>query len=332
MGEGLLPGLELAREKTAAWKTVLDEIFEQIKRIPEPLLKSILPSVQKLIDPANQLMLALTRDADLAREAAGEVGEMRKRVSEQEREAAQELTEDRKRRQAERGELDVFGLMLSPEQEQQLKQQAAEQRARVQEFAKSLDIFDLDMPPEVERQRRASEAFDLRLRDQAEDLQLTRPERPEARLRREMERSGIPMSEARESQLKHLAQLREQQERVNLAVGLWGDLSQRVGSAWTNALQSVAAGTATVAEAFKAMAQSILQSMAQIASQEAFRAVFKIGAALLTSALAPGPTTNPTQYSSPIGPGLIPGMAEGGFVSKPTLVLAGEKGPEHIVP
>ena len=69
IGEGLLPGLELAKEKTQEWRKVLDEVFEQVKRIPEPLLKAILPSVQQLIAPANALMEALSRDADLGFQA-----------------------------------------------------------------------------------------------------------------------------------------------------------------------------------------------------------------------------------------------------------------------
>jgi hypothetical protein len=74
---------------------------------------------------------------------------------EEQRQLERDLAEDRKRRREERGELDIFGLMLSPEQEQGLKEQARAQHTRMQEFAKSLDIFGLELPPEVEAQRRA---------------------------------------------------------------------------------------------------------------------------------------------------------------------------------
>ena len=203
------------------------------------------------------------------------------------REAEQALTEDRKRRREERGELDIFGLMLAPEQEAALKQQAKEQSERIKEFAKSLDIFGLEVPPEVERQRRAEGTFDLRLRQQLEQMQLSRIERPEARLRAEMEREGVPLTPERDARLKQMTALREQQEHLNLAVEAWRDLSMGVGSAWVNALSSIAAGTATVADAFRAMGQSIMKTMADIAAQQAFQAVFKLGVGLLTSALMP---------------------------------------------
>ena len=142
-------------------------------------------------------------------------------------------------------DLDLFGIMLSPEQEQELKQQAQAQKQRVQEFARGLDVFDLEVSPDVERQRRAEGAFDLRLHEQAEDLQTPRGEQDAVRLRREMAASGIASTEARESQIAHVAALREQHERLNMAVQLWGDLSQGIGSAWVSALQSIAAGTMT---------------------------------------------------------------------------------------
>ena len=59
------------------------------------------------------------------------------------------------------------------------------------------------------------------------------------------------------------------------------------------------------------MGKQILDTMSQIAAQMATMALFKLGAGLLTGALL-GPTVNPTQYSSPIGPGME-GMPGGPF-------------------
>lgn len=145
-------------------------------------------------------------------------------------------------------------------------------------------------------------------------------------------------------------QTRLETERLVQVLDIWRDLSQSLGSSWTQALESIAAGTQTVSEAFREMARSILRSMGEIAANQATQALFKLGTGLLLSALT-GPTVNPTQYSSPIGPGLegMPGGAfvptgggigdvglfqHGGIVRAPTMALLAENpstAPEAIL-
>ena len=235
VGEDLLPGLELAKDKTTEWRKVLDEVFAQIQRIPEPLLRSIMPAVQRLIDPANQLMLALQRDADLAKDAAGEVGEMRKRVAEGERAAAQELAEDRKRRQAERGELDIFGLCSSPEQDS-----SSSSRPRSSAPAcRSLPRGSISLTWRLHRNRKPSGGPRAPLICACAN-NWNRRSSPASSGRKpacvhEAARTGVPITAAgRPAPATDRAQ--RQQEKLNQAVEVWHDLAMGVGSAWSSAL------------------------------------------------------------------------------------------------
>jgi tape measure domain-containing protein len=280
----------------------------------------------------------------------------------------------------------------------------------------------------IERQEREGTAFDLRLRQQLEQAQLSRIQQPEARMRAEAERARVEITPEREAQLQQLTALRREQERLNEAIGVWRDLSSAVGSAWSaalttlfapeedqtarvmqltsvtehladaqqrladlrmsqgrvnreglgapaqenmrqaladqeqavrlleaqrRALEEVEHGTNRVAEAFRVMAQSIIQSMAQIASDRAVRAVFELGARVLTSLLmpaagaglgaAPASSGGTSPFGAPAGGGFIAGMGgtagggfgfqHGGIVRAPTVAMVGENpstAPEAI--
>ena len=259
------------------------------------------------------------------------------RWEEQQREAERELQEDRKRRQAERGELDIFGLTLSPEQEAELKQQAKEQSERIQAFAKSLDIFGLEISPELERQRRQEADFTRRLQGALDVAVVEREQRPEARLRAQAMREGIEVSPEQDAMLRRLTQLRQEQERLTQATEIWRDVSFGIGSAWSQALQSVADGTKTVSEAFRAMGQSILQTFADIAAQQATQAFFKLGLTVLTGALTGGVGAGVgAEPAGAIGAGINPilfAQHGAGPINQPTNVLVGEgrTNPEWIL-
>jgi len=143
-------------------------------------------------------------------------------------------------------------------------------------------------------------------------------------------------------------------QQLNYAAGLFQEFGMSVGNAWTQALTGIADHTRTVAQAFREMARSILQSMAQIASQEAFKALIGLGTRLLFGAV--GGTAGagtvgaaiggevgmasggaPSGFLSGISAGTYGGavpMQHGGVITRPTAILAGENpatNPEVIL-
>ena len=124
--------------------------------------------------------------------------------------------------------------------------------------------------------------------------------------------------------------------------------------AWVSALQSIAAGTMTVGQAFEAMGKQILDTMSQgVAAQMATMALFKLGAGLLTGALL-GPTVTDCNIppllvqvwkARPVGRladsgrrresliGLFGAQHGAGPITQPTNVLVGEgrTNPEWIL-
>jgi tape measure domain-containing protein len=169
--------------------------------------------------------------------------------------------------------------------------------------------------------------------------------------------------EGRQQAAELEAQIRAQ-ERLNYEAGLFIEVGNSIGSAWTNALMSIANGTATVSDAFQAMAQSIMMSLAQIASQEAWKAFIGLGLRLVFGAaagaatgglgggmgaevgtgpdvgfgFAPGGALGDTSW---IGGAMGGGFAEpatmafqhGGVVRRPTMAMLGEgpHNPEYVL-
>ena len=68
------------------------------------------------------------------------------------------------------------------------------------------------------------------------------------------------------------------QDKLNFAVGVWWDLSQSIGQAWSQSLMGVIDGTMSVSQAFEEMGRAILKTMADIAAQQATMALFQLGA------------------------------------------------------
>jgi tape measure domain-containing protein len=202
--------------------------------------------------------------------------------------------------------------------------------------------------PELRRQAAESAkafetatAFQNRLDAAEARLQAPREQREEVKFRMEARAHGIELTPAQEQQMKGLTRLRQEQERLQTAIEIWRDLSQGVGSAWVNALSSIAEGTQTVSQAFTAMGKSIMKTMADIAAQQAFQAIFRLGVGLLTGALAPTVTPGAaaggdyggigqgyTQAAIPYGYGEF---QHGGVIRAPTMAMLGE-GPSSTLP
>jgi tape measure domain-containing protein len=234
---------------------------------------------------------------------------------------------------------------------EQIQALAEEVQALEAEKVAMLESFNA-IKLRTDAQRDASdkqEAYNEKLRDALAVLQVPKDERASARLRLQ-----APVgAEITPEQEQLLGQIRAQ-ERLNYAAQVFEQFGNAVGSAWGNALQSIANGTITVAGAFRAMAQSIIQSLAQIASQEAWKALIRVGVGLIAGAATGGLTSaitpNAAGYASPIGPtesgGFLGGgditqggfgvygMQGGGIINKPTRILAGENpamNPEYVV-
>jgi tape measure domain-containing protein len=171
-----------------------------------------------------------------------------------------------------------------------------------------------------------------------------REERPELRLRAEAESQGIAIDPAMEQSLKNLTLLRQEQARLNVATQLWGDLSSGIGTAWSDALLGIAEHTKTVSQAFRDMGRSILRTMTEIASQEATRALFRLGVGILTSALTSSTMTNstaggalyqaPSSGATPSNPPPLIFSQSGSVVTRPTLMVLGESAattPEYVL-
>lgn len=167
--------------------------------------------------------------------------------------------------------------------------------------------------------------------------------------------------EGREQAAQLEAQIRAQ-TRLNYTAGLFVDVANSVGSAWSQALMNIATHTETVEQAFQHMVQSILMSISQMAAQEATKAFIGLGLNLLGAA-AGGALMGGGVGAASAGPDVVPGMAaagtfgdigwlggamsgggvgggalpnfqHGGQVNRPTLALVGENrsnNPEYIL-
>jgi tape measure domain-containing protein len=270
--------------------------------------------------------------------------------------------------EAYREQLDALAKGAPQEQQAAIAQQQAAidavlgQREAGRERAEAQARFRLELLPSLEEPRAQSEELDA-MRKEVEDMRIQRLNqqqgpfgigRVQTRQEREVLERMTPENRAEAEQLQ--AQKREQ-ERLNYAAGLFVQLGNDVGSAWTTALFSIADGTKTVSQAFEQMAQSIMRSMAQMAAQEATKAFIKLGVQLLFGGLgtaassgggggtgpdvgfgfAPGGASGDTSWIAAAmgggggGGGALPYFQHGGVVNRPTLAMLGEAGPEAVL-
>lgn len=175
----------------------------------------------------------------------------------------------------------------------------------------------------------ASVSFTQKIQQEIDLARASRQERPEVRLRAQAEREQIEISPEQESMLARLTVVRKEQAALNQQIEVFRDITTSVGSAWANALSGIADGTKTVSQAFREMARSILQSLTQIASQQAFKALLELGTGILTGSLTTAPAT---EASGAVGSGINPILFQhGGQVNRPTFAMLGE-GPSSTLP
>jgi hypothetical protein len=159
---------------------------------------------------------------------------------------------------------------------------------------------------------------------------------------------GLTDAEGRRQAERLQEQIRAQQ-RLNYAAQLFEQVGGNVAQAWTGALTSIADGTRTVSEAFREMARSILQSLAQIAAQEGFRALIRLGVGLIAGGATAGLGGGGVGLGAPAAEGGTSafdlsmagtsgglwggsGLQHGGIVRRPSFAMLAETGPEAVVP
>jgi tape measure domain-containing protein len=179
--------------------------------------------------------------------------------------------------------------------------------------------FDMVTRPRLEREADVSaRQFETiqQMRNELEDMRVQRLNQQQGpfglgrvQTRQEREAFGrlTPENQAEAEQLQ--AQRREQ-ERLNYAADLFVEIGGNIGSTWGNALLSIADGTKTVSEAFRQMGQSIMQTLIQVTSQEAWKAFVGLGMRLLFAGLTSG--VAPTSGGGGTGPDVAFGFGPGG--------------------
>jgi tape measure domain-containing protein len=192
---------------------------------------------------------------------------------------------------------------------------------------------------------RTEEEALLRLRERLEQVQVPRGqpglfgESQEELRARQLTRRAVRTPAGLEEAQQLEDRIRNAQ-RLNYAAGLFEELAGSVQGAWTQAFTNIAQGTQTVAGAFRQMAQSIIQSLAQIIANEAWKSLIgAVGGAIRNSGSGGGGGGG---FSALIGGGgAFEGFsgsaatggsagfeqlfAQGGAViNRPTHILAGE--------
>lgn len=156
----------------------------------------------------------------------------------------------------------------------------------------------------------------------------------QARRRVRLQAERTPMTEEGRAQLRERLQEMQTLERLQYGMQLFQELADSVGNAWGQALLSIADHTKTVSEAFREMGRSIMQTIIQITSQEAWKALVSLGVRLLFGAATSGIGGGASGMGGG-GGGLELLMAQGGaIVNSPTHILAGENpatNPEYIL-
>ena len=189
----------------------------------------------------------------------------------------------------------------------------------------------------TDAQRQAQESADAMtqsIEGTLERLRAPREERAELRLRAQARRQGVALTPEQEAQLRAITE----QERFNEIM----QVTERVGDAAaqtiTQGLLSIIDGTERVSDAFRLMAKSILDSVAQIALNEGFRMLIRLGLSAISGAVAPSSGaafSNAGASAGGGGGGFEILMAQGGaVVNKPTAIMAGENpamNPEFVL-
>jgi len=200
----------------------------------------------------------------------------------------------------------------------------------------------------TDAQRQAQETADAMtqsIEGTLERLQAPREERTELRLRAQARRQGVDLTPDDEARLRAITA----QERFNEIMQVTERIGDTAAQTITQGLLSIVDGTERVSDAFRLMAKSILDSVAQIALNEGFKLLIQVGIRAIGAAFAPGAIGGATGGglsfggggggSGFLGGGTVGGesfiTAQGGaIVNKPTAILAGENpamNPEYVL-
>ena len=183
----------------------------------------------------------------------------------------------------------------------------------------------------------ASDAMTQSIEAQLERLRAPREERAELRLRAQARRQGVELTPDDEARLRAITA----QERFNDIMQITERIGDTAAQTITQGLLSIIDGTERVSDAFRLMAKSILDSVAQIALNEGFRMLIRLGITAIGAAFAPGAAgATGTAAGNQAALGIAPGttffqQAQGGaIVNRPTAILAGENpamNPEYVL-
>jgi hypothetical protein len=184
----------------------------------------------------------------------------------------------------------------------------------------------------------AGARFSETIAAQLERLRTPQEERLAAQLRRQAERQGFTLSGQDEAVLKQITA----QERLNTIMVTAQRIGDSAAQTITNGLMNIVGATQNVSEAWRAMAKSILDSVAQIALNEGFRTLIRLGLGLVagavgssaTGALAGNTTLNSPTYINALVGGAKAGAQGIGPIHHPTMILAGENPsttPEYLL-
>lgn len=130
------------------------------------------------------------------------------------------------------------------------------------------------------------------------------------------------------------AQIDTMTANLESAAEIGATAAQRLSDGFSGAFTSIATGSASAGEAFKAFGLSIVETALQIATQQAVISLLgaAFGAAAAPTASAAGGTVGGGAGKFPFMPGGFTAKADGGIVDRPTMTLHGEAGPEAFVP
>lgn len=189
----------------------------------------------------------------------------------------------------------------------------------------------------TDAQRQAQETADAMtqsIEGTLERLRAPREERAELRLRAQARRQQVELTPDDEARLRAITT----QERFNEIMQVTERIGDTAAQTITQGLQSIIDGTERVSDAFRLMAKSILDSVAQIALNEGFRTLIRLGLSAISGAIAPSTGaafSNAGASAGGGGGGFEILMAQGGaIVNKPTAILAGENpamNPEYVL-
>ncbi len=176
-----------------------------------------------------------------------------------------------------------------------------------------------------------TERFGQTVRDRLDVLGTPREERESTRLRQRAVREGVDLTPQLDEQLK----LIDAQTRWNTIMGEAERLGDQAAQAITQGLMSIVDGTVAVADGFKQMAKSIMDSIAQVMVHEGFKMLIRMGLGLIGGTATGAGFSNTGASAGGGAKGFEILMAQGGAVlNKPTHILAGENpamNPEYVV-